>query len=83
MPFQDIYLDEKGKLVQNFRPAVFGVIDGDQTPLHYAAKAGLIFSPFFSQGPQCCKAVLFCPQKPVFFVFTSFSAQGSQCAAGC
>ena len=52
MPFQDIYLDEKGKLVQNFRPAVFGVIDGDQTPLHYAAKAGHFFSRFFSQGPQ-------------------------------
>lgn len=34
--FQDVYLDEKGKLVENFRVAAFGHIDGDQTPLHYA-----------------------------------------------
>ena len=40
MPLQDVYLDEKGKLVENFRVAAFGHIDGDQTPLHYAAKAG-------------------------------------------
>ena len=40
MPLQDVYLDEKGRLVENFRVAAFGHIDGDQTPLHYAAKAG-------------------------------------------
>jgi hypothetical protein len=34
---QDVYLDKKGKLVENFRVAAFGHIDGDQTPLHYAA----------------------------------------------
>jgi hypothetical protein len=58
LPFQDIYLDERGKLVQNFRPAVFGVIDGDQTPLHYAAKAGLFFFTllFFSQGCSVLQA---------------------------
>jgi hypothetical protein len=58
MPFQDIYLDEKGKLVQNFRPAVFGVIDGDQTPLHYAAKAGHFFSRFFFTGSAACCRLL-------------------------
>ena len=49
---QDVYLDEKGKLVENFRVAAFGHINGDQTPLHYAVPA-LSMTLWLACHPSC------------------------------
>ena len=39
----------RGRLIENFRSDTFGKIEGDQTPLHYAARAG---------SAICCKVLI-------------------------
>jgi WD40 repeat protein len=45
-PSQDVSVDARGRLVENRRIAAYGEIEGDQTALHYAARAG---------SATCCK----------------------------
>jgi len=48
-PSQDIQLDRRGRLIENLRIDTYGKVEGDQTPLHYAARAG---------SAVCCKVLM-------------------------
>ncbi|KAJ1490769.1 WD40-repeat-containing domain protein [Baffinella frigidus] len=39
-PSQEVTVDQKGKLIENRRIAAYGEVEGDQTALHYASRAG-------------------------------------------
>eukprot|EP00286_Rhodomonas_abbreviata_P001889 CAMPEP_0181291288 /NCGR_PEP_ID=MMETSP1101-20121128/1885_1 /TAXON_ID=46948 /ORGANISM="Rhodomonas abbreviata, Strain Caron Lab Isolate" /LENGTH=602 /DNA_ID=CAMNT_0023395665 /DNA_START=53 /DNA_END=1861 /DNA_ORIENTATION=+ len=48
-PSQDISVDRSGKLIENLRVDAYGKVEGDQTALHYAARAG---------AAACCKLLI-------------------------
>lgn len=48
-PSQDISVDPRGHLIENLRVDAYGNVEGDQTPLHYAARAG---------AAGCCKLLI-------------------------